>query len=131
MACSISELLNNKAGGVQIIFIVVEKLTSFACLVGSVLNDIFQLKAQSRIFTKSLFGLKAETLALFTTYKKEVSSANNLTFVVNPRRRSLMKMRKNNGPRTEPCGTTAVTDSRLKIDHWEQPIDIYCLKTIH
>ena len=102
MACSISELLNNKAGGVQIIFIVVEKLISFACLVGPVLNDIFQLKAQSRIFTKSLIRLKAETLALFTTYKKEVSSANNLTFVVSPRRRSLMKMRKNNGPRTEP-----------------------------
>ena len=43
------------------------------------LNDIFQLKAQSRIFTKSLFSLKAETLALFTTKKIEVSSANSLT----------------------------------------------------
>ena len=43
------------------------------------LNDIFQLKAQSRIFTKSLFSLKAETLALFTTKKREVSSANSLT----------------------------------------------------
>ena len=31
------------------------KITSFACLLGSGLNSIFQLKAQSRIFTKSLF----------------------------------------------------------------------------
>ena len=67
-----------------------EKINSLACSVGSELNDIFQLKVQSRIFTKSLFSLEAETLVLFTTEKREVSSANNLTLVVRPRGRSLM-----------------------------------------
>ena len=77
LSWSISELLKNKEGWAPgIIFF--EKITSFACVVESGLNDIFQLKAQSRIFTKSLFSLKAETLALFTTKKREVSSANSL-----------------------------------------------------
>ena len=67
-----------------------EKITSFACLVGFGLNDIFQLKDPSRIFIKSLFSLEAETLVLFTTEKRQVSSANSLTLVVRPRGRSLM-----------------------------------------
>ena len=59
-----------------------EKMTSFTCLVGHGLNGIFQLNAQSSIFTKSLLSLKAEKLALFATEKREVSSANSLTLVV-------------------------------------------------
>ena len=74
MSCSISELLKNKEGWVPGTTFF-EKITSSACLVGYGLNDIFQLKAQSRIFTKSLFSLETETLALFTTEKKVVSSA--------------------------------------------------------
>ena len=54
------------------------------------LKYIFQLKAQSRIFTKPLFSPEAETIALFTTEKREASSANSLTLVVRPRRMSLM-----------------------------------------
>ena len=65
-------------------------LTSFACLVGSGLNNIFQLIAQSPTFTKSLVSLEAETLALFTTERREVWLANSLTLVVRPRGRSLM-----------------------------------------
>ena len=53
-------------------------------------REILQMKAQSRIFTKSLFSLEAETLASFTTGNREVSSANSLTLVVRPRRRPLM-----------------------------------------
>ena len=67
-----------------------EEITSFVCLVGSGLNDIFQLKAQSRVLTKSLVSLEGETLVLLTTEKREVSSANSLTLVVRPRGRSLM-----------------------------------------
>ena len=48
------------------------------------LNGIFQLKAQSRIFTQPFFSLEAETLALSTTEKREVSSANSLTLIVRP-----------------------------------------------
>ena len=58
-----------------------EKTISFTCPVGSRLNNIFQLKAQSRIFTKSLFRIKAETLTLFATEKREVLSANYLISV--------------------------------------------------
>ena len=72
--------------GIFFFFFFFEKTTSFACLVRSGLNDIFQLKALSRIFTKSLFGLNAEILALFTTEKGEVS----LTLAVRPKGRSLM-----------------------------------------
>ena len=81
--------MKNKEGWIPRIYLF-EIIKSFACLVGSGLNDIFQLKAQSRIFTKSLFSLEAETLALFTTEKREVSSANSLTVVVRPRGRSLI-----------------------------------------
>ena len=84
----------------RIIFL--EKITSFAGLLGSGLNEVLQLKAQSCIFTKSLFSLDAETLALFTTEEKEISSANSLTIVARPRGRSLIKMRKNNGLELNP-----------------------------
>ena len=67
--------------------IFLEKITSFACLVGSGLNENFHLKAQS---PKLLFSLEAETLRLFTNEKSEVSPANSLTLVVRPRGRSLM-----------------------------------------
>ena len=80
---------------------VVGKITSFACLVRPGLNHSLQLKAQSRVCTKSLFSLEAETLFLFTTEKREVSSTNG---------RSLEEIRKNNGPRTEPCSTPNVTN---------------------
>ena len=71
------------------IYFFFEKTTSLACLVRSGLNDIFD-NAQSRIFTKPLFRLEVESLGLFTTEKREVSSANNLTSVIRPRGRSLM-----------------------------------------
>ena len=101
---------NNKGLVPGILFFFFEKITSFACLVGYGLNDIFQMKAQSRIFTKSLFSLEAEIVALHTTENREASSANSLTLVVKPKGKSLMSMRKNNVPRTEPCGTPVVTD---------------------
>ena len=49
-------------------------------------------------------------VTLFTTEKRKASSRNSLRLVVRLRGRSLMQMRKNNGPRTEPCGTPALTD---------------------
>ena len=67
-----------------------EKITYFAYLIQSWLNGIFEFQVGSRIFTKSLFSLEAETLALFTSEKGEISSANRLTLVVRPSGRSLM-----------------------------------------
>ena len=49
-------------------FFFFEKTTSFPCLVGSELNYIFQLKAQSRIFTRSL--LRLDTDIFFLIRKK-------------------------------------------------------------
>ena len=46
-------------------------------LKNNLFNGIFQLKAQSCIFTKSLFSLEAETLALLNI------SSNTLKKVVN------------------------------------------------
>ena len=49
-------------------FFFFEKTTSLPCLVGSELNYIFQLKAQSRIFTRSL--LRLDTDIFFLIRKK-------------------------------------------------------------
>ena len=71
VSCSISKLLRNKEGWVPRIFFL-QKIISFACLVGSGLNDIFHLKALSRIFTKSLFSLEAERRCLqLNNYKNK------------------------------------------------------------
>ena len=69
MTCSISELLKYQEGGVPGI-IIFEKITYFSCLVGFELNVIFQLKAQSHIFTTSLSSLEAETLTLCNREKR-------------------------------------------------------------
>ena len=42
----------------------------------------------------------------------------------------MINLRKNNEPRTEPCGTLAVTDFQNKDWPLRTPIDICCLKTI-
>ena len=62
VACSTSELLKNRIR-TRIFFFFFEK-TSFPCLVGSELNYIFQLKAQSRIFTRSLLRLYTDIFFL-------------------------------------------------------------------
>ena len=86
-ACSISELLKYKERWVPgIIFF--WKISFFVCLGGSILNKIFQFKSQSCIF--QLLTLEAETMALFRTEKREVSSTNNLTLVVRPEGRPLI-----------------------------------------
>ena len=75
-----------------------------------------------------MFRLEAETLALFATEKREISSVNNLISVVRPRGRSLSKT---NRPKTEHCGTPAGTDFQTEDDCWEQLVDMMiCLKAI-
>ena len=54
-----------------------EKITSCACLVGSRLKLIFHLVVQSLIFSKSSLRLFAEVFKLWTSEKRDMSSANN------------------------------------------------------
>ena len=48
-----------------------------------------------------------------TVEKIDVSSANNLVTETRFSGRSLMYIKKRRGPRTEPCGTPALTLSQL------------------
>ena len=73
LASWIKELLKDKEGLVPGI----KNITSFACLVRPGLKNVFQWKAEFCIFIKPLFSLEAETLALFTTETRGISSANN------------------------------------------------------
>ena len=73
LASWIKELLKDKEGLVPGF----EKITSFACLVRPGLKHVFQWKAKFCNFIKPLFSLEAETLALFTTETRGISSANN------------------------------------------------------
>ena len=55
-----------------------EKITSWACFLGSGLNDAFHWWAQLEIFAKSLFNWsvnKTDRLTFFTVEKIDVSSA--------------------------------------------------------
>ena len=49
---------------------------------------------------------------LFTTERRDVSSAKSLQFEERLLDKSFMKMRNNKGPKTEPCGTPALTLSQ-------------------
>ena len=76
-----------------------EKITSFACLLGSGLNCIFHRKTHLLIFSKSEFNCFADISISQTFEKKEVSSAKI------PSGRSFMKIQTKRGPNTDPCGT--------------------------
>ena len=84
-----------------------EKITSWACLVRSGLKTIFYCLAHSRIFLKSLFSTFAVSKGSQISENKEVSSANNLTLLFKLCVRSLIYIRKNNGPNIEPCRAPA------------------------
>ena len=49
---------------------------------------------------------------LFTTEKREASSAKSLQFEERSFDKSFMPIRNNKGPKIEPCGTPAVTSSQ-------------------
>ena len=86
-----------------------EKVTSTACLFGSGLNYILHLDAHAFMRSKSWFISEAAAFALWTTVKRDVSSAKSLALHLRSSVKSLTYTRKNNGPRIEPWGTPAVT----------------------
>ena len=86
---SISELLENKEGWVPVM-ICFWKNKLFHLFSKIWVKQHFSIESTVSYFTKSLLSLEAETMALFTTEKREVSSANDLTLLVRPRGTSLM-----------------------------------------
>ena len=67
-----------KTDGWQSFNLFLEKITSWACFLGSGLNDIFHWWAQLEIFSKSLFNWSVERLIFFTVEKIDVSLAKSL-----------------------------------------------------
>ena len=84
-----------------------EKQTSVTCLVGSGLSSIFHWYPHCLISFKSLLGSIWDFSLLIAIKKSDVSSANVLQSEVNQSGKSLIYIRNNNGPKTDPCGTPA------------------------
>ena len=57
-----------------------KNVTSWACFLGSEVNNIFQWKGQFENFSKLLFTWSVGTLIFFTGEKIDVSSAKSLVF---------------------------------------------------
>ena len=76
-----------------------EKITSWACLLGSVLKFIFYWKAQLFILFKSWFNLLADKYWSFITEKSDVSSANSLELETKLSGKSVIYIKKYSGPR--------------------------------
>ena len=67
------------------------------------------LKSPITYFIKSLFRSFAVEVIFWTTENREVPSASNFGVQVKPSDKSLISIRKNNGPRIDPWGTPAWT----------------------
>ena len=78
-----------------------EKITSWACLVGSGLEIVFQCETDLRIFLKSLFSIFVDFIE---RYHHQIVS-NSLTLLFKLFVWSLIYIMKNNDPKIEPCGT--------------------------
>ena len=94
-----------------------EKITSWAYLVGSGLKTIFHCSVHSRIFLKSLFStlFRLVSKRWQISENKEISSANSFTLLFKLSFGSLINTWKSKGPNIEPCGTPAriVSQSHL------------------
>ena len=90
-------------------FSFLEKITSWACLLGSGLKLIFHWKAHCFILERSLLSSKVVITETWITEKREISSAKSLVLEDKPSDKSLIYIKNNNGPRMEPWGTPALT----------------------
>ena len=82
-----------------------EKITSWVCLLISVLKLIYHWKAQLLIFSKSSFKLIPDWFISCTTEISEVSSGNSLGFEPKLLDKSLIWIKKKSGPGMDPSGT--------------------------
>ena len=95
--------LLKKTTGWLLIFLLGEKIISWACLETSGLNGIFHWYAYWEIFHKSSLDLFKEFKLSLTTAKIDVSAAKSLGWENNPLGKSFMYTKKNNGPKIDPC----------------------------
>ena len=82
---------------------------------GSGLKFIFHWYAQLLIFDKSLFKAVADEVILWTTEKREETSAKSLGFNDNPADKSLVEIKNKGGPRILPRRIPAFTEAHLEI----------------
>ena len=105
-------ILLNKRVGWSNFLIFLLNITSCPCLLKSGLKIIFHWKGQLVTAFRSWLKIVALVWMLFTTVKRDVSSAKSLQF----EKRSLYKLftliRTNKGPKIEPYGTPSVTLSQ-------------------
>ena len=78
------------------------------------LNCICHSFCQISSLLRSSWRLSQSESSTTTPYKR-VSSANSLTVEVRPFGRSLMYVRNNSGPSTDPCGTPEVTGEEVDV----------------
>ena len=78
------------------------------------LNYICQSFCQISSLLRSSWRLSQSESSTTTPYKR-VSSANSLTVEVRPFGRSLMYVRNNSGPSTDPCGTPEVNGEEVDV----------------
>ena len=84
-----------------------EKHTPIVCYIGSGLNRIFHIYTHWLFSFKSLFSSISEWVLFIAWKKRYVSSANVLHSEVTPSGKSFIYIRNNNGPKVDPCGTSA------------------------
>jgi len=71
---------------------------------------------QSDILTSSVFAVEYSTSKLFEDNCRVVSSANRiLNIILEAFGRSLIRIRKSRGPKTDPCGTPVRMSSRVDL----------------
>ena len=107
-------LLKNILGWMFLVVILL-KMTSWACFVGSWLKLIFHWKAHSFISFRSLFRLLAVLSGTLTVENRVLSSANNLGLLWRLSDKSLMYMRNKSGPNIEPWGIPALTLAQVEL----------------
>ena len=90
------------------LLIFLEKITFWACFLGSRLKFIFHWNVHLFIFFRSSFKFCAGKVTSWTTEKSKVSSGSSLGFETNLSEKSLINIKKKRGPKLDPWGTPAL-----------------------
>ena len=89
---------------------------NFLCLLGQVwIKDHLPLACPVWVFFRSLSSWSADIMGSYTVENSKVSSAKSVTVDSDLSGRSFMYVRKINGPKIEPCGTSSSTDEQFEL----------------